>query len=392
MASKRGHGEYEITRRGNSYRALYRLPIATDGKRRRKSFTASTRKDVIALANAYRNRVELGLQLAKAESSFQEYFTEWLEAESARKNYRPKTIDSYSHISKVIIAEIGNIKMGDLNSYHMDKAVYGKKIGSKLAPENRWMLINLVMKHAFKRKVIDRNPCVYMDPPAIKPVAERRALITTELAQIIQAAEQLGILEREIKVLAATGLRVGELKALTWDDIDYETPAIDVNKTYFEAKGQCGVGPTKTRNSNRSVEISDPLLRQLQTHRAQQEAEAVLSPIVRMGKKGYISHENNGLVFPNSAGQLRKAQDFNTLLRRVVIASGVADPTSISAHVFRHSHAMLALAAGLDIFFLSRRLGHASIKTTADKYGHILKHSQTLGATVLDEILESTDG
>jgi integrase len=392
VATKRGAGEFEITRRGANYTARYRLPISADGRRRRKSFTAPSRKQAIAAASAYRDRVELGLEFVKAESSFEEYFGDWLKSETARKNYRPKTVASYSQISKPIIAEIGNVKMVDLTSHHVDRAIFGNKLGSKLAPDNRWMLINLVLKHAFKRKVIEQNPCLYMDPPAVKPVDEQRALSTTELAQIIQTAERLGILETEIKVLAATGLRIGELKAICWDDVDYETPAINVNKSSFEVAGEFGVGPTKSRNGTRSVEISEPVVRQLQNHRAQQEVQAVLTPIVRMGKSGNVAHQNNGLVFPNAAGQLRRAQDFNKSLRKVVIASGVSDPEAITAHTFRHSHSMLALAAGLDLFFLSRRLGHASLSFTADRYGHVAQHTQTLAATVLDDVLGATRG
>jgi integrase len=392
MASKRGHGEFGVFKRGDSYVARYRLPIGGDGKRRRKSFSAATRKEAIAAASAYRDRVELGLEIVKAESSFAEYFSEWLETETARKNYRPKTIQAYSHIAKSIIAEIGNVKMSDLTSHHVDRAVYGNKAGSKLAPDNRWNIINMVLRHAFRRKIIDVNPCIYMDPPAPVAAAERRALSAQELAQIINTAEQLGSMETEIKILAASGIRVGELKALTWADLDEKTPALLINKTAFEVSGEFGVGPTKSRNGTRSVEISEPVLRQLVNHRAQQEAYMILNPVVQMGVAGYIENENSGLIFPNRAGRLRRATDFDQALRKVVIESGVADPKSISAHTFRHSHAMLALAAGLDIFFLSRRLGHSSIKTTSDTYGHVALHTQTLGATVLDSILEPTDG
>ena len=103
MAGNRGHGEFAVFKRGNNYVARYRLPIGADGKRRRKSFTAPTRKEAIALAREFQRKVELGLHVGKAKISFAEFFGEWFESESKRKNYKPNTIETYTSISQPIL-------------------------------------------------------------------------------------------------------------------------------------------------------------------------------------------------------------------------------------------------------------------------------------------------
>ena len=392
VASKRGAGEFAVYKRGNSYVARYRLPIGADGKRRRKSFTAPTRKEAIQLANEFRRKVELGLHVGKASISFSEFFGEWFEAESKRKNYKPNTIETYTSISKPILNVIGNIPMDSINSYHVDQAVFAVVEGYTVRAERRWNLLSMVLKAAHKRKIIAENPMDFMDAPASKVAEERRALTVEEVAKLISAAEELGELETEIKTLVATGMRVGELRALTWDDLDTEIPALRVNKTTYEVQGRIAVGETKTKNANRLVEISEALVKQLQKHHIAQQTTAVLEPVVYVHSLGRMDRQEHNLIFPDAAGKLMRHAYLHRHFKKVVEASGIANPETVKPHVLRHTHATLALAAGLDLFFLSRRLGHGTIATTADVYSHLTLHSQEKGATVIDEILEQSNG
>jgi len=315
-----------------------------------------------------------------------------MRTETERKGYRPTTVHTYSTIAKPIIAEIGNIRMADITSYHVDRALYSTKSGSKISAERRWTVFRLVLNHATKRKVIDSNPLSFMDAPRAKPQKETRCLTVQELALLIQTAEKFGLMETEIKTLAATGLRTGEMRALKWSDLNPGIPALYVSKTVYQVSGEIGVGPTKTKNSNRSVEISEPLLRELDVHRARQETQAILSPIVNAGRLGMVARVDEGLMFPSRSGRLWGQDDFNIRLRKVANRSGISNPETITAHVFRHTHCTLALANGMDIFHLSRRVGHATIAITADRYGRLTINSQTKGATVIDSLLEAKNG
>ena len=390
MAGNRGHGEFAVFKRGNNYVARYRLPIGADGKRRRKSFTAPTRKEAIALAREFQRKVELGLHVGKAKISFAEFFGEWFESESKRKNYKPNTIETYTSISQPILKVIGNVPMDSINSYHVDQAVFAVVEGYAVRAERRWNVLSMVLKAAHKRKVIAENPMDFMDAPATKAPEERRALTTEEVAKLIRAAEELGELETEIKTLVATGMRVGELRALRWDDLDMETPALRVNKTTYEVGGRIAVGDTKTKNANRLVEISAALVKQLQKHHIAQQTSEVLEPVVTVNRLGKIDRQDHNLIFPDAAGKLMRHGYLMRHFRKVVEASGIENPETVRPHTLRHTHATLALMAGLDLFFLSRRLGHGTIATTADVYAHLSLHSQEKGATVIDEILESS--
>jgi len=187
-------------------------------------------------------------------------------------------------------------------------------------------------------------------------------------------------------------MRVGELRALRWDDLDAEIPALRVNKTTYEVKGQIAVGTTKTKNANRLVEISEALVRQLQRHHIEQQTLEVLEPVVMVRRLGKMDRQDHNLIFPDAAGKLMRHGYLHRHFKKVVEASGIENPETVKPHTLRHTHATLALAAGLDLFFLSRRLGHGTIATTSDTYSHLSLHSQEKGATVIDGILEPTDG
>ncbi len=74
---------------------------------------------------------------------------------------------------------------------------------------------------------------------------------------------------------------------------------------------------------------------------------------------------------------------------RLLQATDIEHPEQITTHVLRHTHATHAIAAGCDLFYLSRRLGHASATFTADRYGHLMTGRQTEAATAFDRFLGS---
>ena len=152
------------------------------------------------------------------------------------------------------------------------------------------------------------------------------------------------------QVLYWTGMREGELLALTAADIDLAAKQIDINKTYQRLHGEDIITTPKTRKSKRKVPIPDFLCQELQkyiTSRYMLAPNERLFPIT----KSYLSHE----------------------MERGCKKTGVK---RICIHDIRHSHASLLINQGCDALILADRLGHEKVSTTLNTYSHLFPHKQ----------------
>ena len=152
------------------------------------------------------------------------------------------------------------------------------------------------------------------------------------------------------EVLYWTGIREGELLALTSADIDFDNKLIDINKTYQRLQGKDVITTPKTRKSKRKVPIPDFLcdeLREFISTRYMITPDERLFPIT----KSYLSHE-----------MIRGCK--NTGVKKIRI------------HDIRHSHASLLINQGCDALVLADRLGHEKVSTTLNTYSHLFPHKQ----------------
>jgi integrase len=194
------------------------------------------------------------------------------------------------------------------------------------------------------------------------------------------------------------GLRQGELMGLRWRDLDLDRREIRVTGQLQAGQRKRG----KTRKAHRTIPLSPDVAAILRAHQRNQAEERDLAG---------VNWNQAGLVFCSELGTPLSAHNlwrqFTALQRR----AGLATPCStcmgsrkqreqrcpechahgsvalFRMHDMRHTYAALAIAAGVDIFTLSRRMGHESITTTADRYGHLYK-GQDDDATAIARLLK----
>ena len=159
-----------------------------------------------------------------------------------------------------------------------------------------------------------------------------------------------------IDFMIHTGMRYGEMAALTWNDIDFENQVISINKTY-DSINKIVTSP-KTLSSNRKIGSNnhiDKLLKNIKT------------------LNNIISIEN--IVFQDKKGDYYHHANFNKHLKKA--QQNLNMTKTITSHIFRHTHASLLFEKGLDIETISRRLGHSSPDgVTKDIYVHITNRKQ----------------
>lgn len=183
------------------------------------------------------------------------------------------------------------------------------------------------------------------------------------LEEFEKAIEQVQALQDKaaLTVLFYSGLRVGELLALTIADYDNKANTITVTKTLSRTATGYVIAPPKTPKSRRTVTIPC-------------KASAVLN--------AYIAT----LYEPQPRDTIFIGLNGNHLAYVIKLAAAGADVKKIRVHDLRHSHASLLINNGANIKAVSERLGHDDIKTTLNTYGHLYKNQDNALAAMLDKL------
>lgn len=211
--------------------------------------------------------------------------------------------------------------------------------------------INLNLKTIldFGKKYLNLINLPVLDSNIAKITEKReKAIITEDQLKILLEAET-NILYKHIMItLFWTGLRIGELISLKFDDIDFEKRKLRINKSTFRLKRKNFVGSTKTLTSNRIIDIND----------------IVIESLLDIKDKTY---DLAGNIFPVNP------RSFFYHIRNLGKRCGIEN---IGLHTFRHSHASYLFSKGVNILLISKRLGHTNIATTLNSYTHIMQEME----------------
>lgn len=326
----------------------FRLYLGSvNGKKRyikRSGFSSRSqaREALIALQEDMQSKAK------RTNKTFLEVYEEWLVryerdvAEStAMKTRRNFTI----HILPVL----GNLAITDIKPKTLEKAVQD---WSKKLKYSRKMLglTRNVMDFAVLHEYIDSNPATSVSAPKIKRniVGAKNFYDKNELQLFMKLVEQTEDIRciALFRLLAFTGIRKGELMALSWDDINGNT--LSITKAVTRTPAGLEIGPTKTKSSVRLVSLDNKTL-------------DILNAL-------HASFPDSKLLFEDDRGHILTPSLPRKWLLSIIKGSPLP---AITIHGFRHTHASLLFESGLDFKQVQHRLGHSNVKTTMDVYTHI---------------------
>jgi len=277
--------------------------------------------------------------------------------------YKPSALRSYEGALRAVTAELGQVRLSAITRNHLQDLV-DRLIAEGLAPStvrNTLMPLRAIYRRAVSREQVLANPTLKLALPAVRGRRDRVAR-PEEAAALIAAAP---LREQAIWATAFyAGLRLGELRALDWQHIDFDAGLIQIEHAWDP---KAGFIEPKSRAGKRRVPLSRILRGHLLAHRLRQ------------------GHGGRGLAF----GETR-TRPFHTAVlgKRAYRAWAQAGLAPIRLHECRHTYAAFMIAAGVNAKALSTYMGHSSIITTLDRYGHLLPGNEAEAATMLDTWLQ----
>ena len=381
---RRVEGRIEWRGRGTFRVRVHNGFDSVTGKRRYLS--ASGRGNQRAAERALRDllaRRDAGFDVQPSKLNVADWLRQWLDERVADGAVGPRTEENYrSIVERRIAPAIGEIQLQDLRTDAVVQLKLGLvELGLAPATVNKQLgLLRQGLDAAVSVRLILRNPATAVRGPSLAgATVERRALDEDEVADLLKVAEGSSC-DVPIRVALATGIRQSELIGLIWSSVDLEGQTLLVHRTVQHLKGEYRVLRPKSQRGHRTIELSRTTVALLRQHRAKQNA-------IRL-QLGAAWHDLD-LVFPMADGRPRYRRVLLQDFRRLMTASSIEQPETVNWHSLRHSAASLWIKAGIDIFTVSRRLGHSSATFTMDVYGHLLKGQQRAAAEALDHLLGS---
>ena len=375
MGRKRKNGEGTVRLRKDG-RWEGRIVIGYDenGLPKTKNVLAKTKGECIEKLKALKNTITPDTPIKlKADMPFGEWLDYWYET-YCKPNARPATQRTYEgYIRLYLHPRLGSIPLNKVTTsdiqqmctWMMTKARVDQKNGDSGLSDsqviNCYSLCDRVLEKAMAEKLIVRNPAKGCKLPPIRP-NEMKVLSREDMQKVLIQAKEENYYELFLLEFS-TGLRLGELMALQWDDVDLVTGELRINKQVNLVGSKLVISEPKTKAAVRTL---------------------ILPPTVRKVLAEYKTRVNSRWLFPSP-----KKDDLpiipSAVSRRLHTLLEHAGCEQVRFHDLRHTFATNALAYGMDIKTLSTILGHVSSATTLNTYSHVTDEMRQRAAVKIDQ-------
>lgn len=340
------------------------LGVDATGKRRRRSFYARTRPELVQKVKDETARGGGSLRPV-AVGTVGECVEAWLrDTVKPNPETSPNTVALYTAMWEHAKPHIGHVRLKTFDVPHVEALVaILRKTTRPSIPSKVCAVLKAAFAVAIKRKRYHfANPFLLVEvpPPRAK---EGRALSVAEAKRFLRAAKGAEF-EALWVLLLTTGLRLGEALALEWKDLDLRTGALLVRQSLSEVNGACEVREPKTRGSRRRLDLGSLALDAL---KARHKPKA------------------GGFIFRTSTdGHPRRS---NLRQREFIPICKTARIEGLTIHGLRHSATSLAIAKHVPAVAIAGMLGHGSTRMIQERYGHALPTAHKDAALAVDRAL-----
>ena len=351
------------------------------GHPKTKNVLAKTKSECSAKLKALKASLqEQKPEKPKGDMTFGTWLNHWYQRER-KPQIRPKTQADYENrIYQHIIPELGSIPLAKLTAADLQQFYNHLKEGGRLLRVEKYgpglsdrmvkschVTCRMALDQAVAQGLILKNPALSCKAPVTRP-KEMQVLTGEEIQRLLIQAKEDGCFELLLLELT-TGLRRGEILALRWDDLDFRTGVLRVERQIQRIRGKLVVSQPKTRASSRSILLPTPVLKILEQYR-QSVTSRWMFPSPRKGDS------------PRDPTAVRKK--LSAVLKR-------AGCPAARFHDLRHTFATSALEHGMDVKTLSTVIGHVSSATTLNVYAHVTDEMRQKAADKIDRAITGTE-
>ncbi|MDF2537698.1 MAG: Site-specific recombinase XerD [Herbinix sp.] len=424
-----------VKKDGDSYRIQVSNGYDVKGRKIREtvSFTPDPnmtpkqqQKALEKFAFDFEERVKNGKYLKGEKITLKEFSDTWLK-EHAEQQLQKTTYAAYKEmLDQKIMPALGHLKLAKIQPMHL-QSFYNNLLEDGVRKDGKeggyspstikkcHAVISSILKTAVYWQVLESNPCDRVAPPKNKRINDDIKHFTHEQSEAFLLALEMEYVTTykahdriddtgtkyhvaeytETRAIPTafkvffmlalfTGMRRGELIALTWDDIDLNNKTININKSTGYVNKQMITKSPKNKSSIREITVPGPLIDQIKKYRTEQ-LEYKLSIGDQWKGDNYVFIQWNGT-------QMHLATPYGTfkdIIRKynATIKDDSKKIPDIPMHGLRHTSATLLISENIDIRTVSARLGHAQTSTTMNIYAHSLKKSDEKASDALSNIL-----
>ncbi|GIN60486.1 site-specific integrase [Robertmurraya siralis] len=374
MASIRSYKNKGDKKYSYEYRVKYPDPVTGKPKEKSKRGFKSKKEAELAAAEVEK-KLMLGNieEIENSEITVKDWIDQYLSLYSV--HLRKTTLKVRKlRIENHFLPAFGHIKLQKLS-----RSQYQKFINTKLETMKESTVKSLhgtfmiIINKAVVHGILSTNKLKGISIKKVESEEKVVFLNREEVDKFIQSAMQFEYDEYiSVFTLLRTGMRKGELLALTWGDVDLKTQTITINKN----RNSQGTFPPKTKKSNRTISIDNSLAKELKKFHAWQKSNKL-----RRGKGYRVSD----YVIVDQYGVPYHEWKLNKIIREIC---DNVKMTRIGPHALRHTHAVMLLESGVDIKTVSDRLGHTKINMTADVYLHVSRKQENEAVNKLEHYLK----
>lgn len=361
------------------------VDVGTDGGgRRRQKWHGGfrTRKEAEIARAKLVDDLHTGTYVMPDRLTFAEWVRDsWLPTTEGR--VKPTTFHSYKRNMEIhVLPVIGSRPLQQLtplmlNAMYARLQAEGTGHGPLSAKTVRYIhaTIHKVLEDAVDAGFLARNIADRAKPPRPSRRSTRQvgSWEPSELARFL-ASVRGSRLEAVWRLAAMTGMRRGEILGLRWADVDLEAGRLSVCNAVVAVAYEVIESTPKSHNA-RVIDLDDETVELVRAHRQQQQADR---------NEWGADYEDHDLVVARENGTPIHPHSLSQAFVRIVKGAGIR---TIRLHDLRHTHASLALKAGVPVKVVSERLGHESPAFTLKQYAHVIPGMQAAAAALVAELI-----
>ena len=333
-------------------------------------------KTVKEAEKALRNKkyeLEHGIYAKASRLNVDTWFETWIT--TYRTNCKPTTIETYRKTYKRYISpEFGKKQLKTLKPEQIQKflnrmaSTYSKSVFGNI----NFLLYDL-LDQAVKNQLLAQNPMQYTTRPATKKREKRKALSRSETAAFLTAVEGTYYYDM-FRLSTLTGLRIGEVTGLQWQDVDLKKKEIHVRHTlaWITDVGYFLQEP-KSENSRRVIPLPEKAVSLLRSRKIAQGKHRL-----SYGECWQPLPGLSNLVFTTRYGTPIDGNNLRSEMRRILseMKEKGTDITWASFHTLRHTFATRCIEEGMNPKTLQHILGHATLAITMDLYCDVMEDTK----------------